>query len=99
MISFGVGCAFCLRTGNIALATMALSGQMGVLAGIATRWAALPRIAVAVMTASVLPPILVLMAEGGANILAGVALGFAAAVIASFLFQNRAALHAAISSG
>jgi len=99
MVSFGVGCALCLRTENIALATMALSGQMGVLAGIATRWAALPRIAVAVMAASVLPPMVVLMAAGGANILAGIALGFAAAVIASFLFQNRAALHAAISSG
>jgi diguanylate cyclase (GGDEF)-like protein len=99
MISFGVGCAFCLATGDIALATMALSGQMGVLAGIATRWAVVPRIAIAVMTVSVLPPMLVLIAAGGVNLAAALSLGFAAAVIASFIFQNRAALHAAISSG
>src|SRR5690606_10165108 len=50
-------------------------------------------------TISVLPPMLVLMAAGGANILAAIALGFAATVIASFIFQNRTALHTAISSG
>jgi diguanylate cyclase (GGDEF)-like protein len=99
MASFGVGCAFCLETGDIALATMALSGQMGVLAGIATRWAVVPRIAVGVMTISVLPPITVLVAHGGVNLLAALSLGFAATVIASFIFQNREALHAAISSG
>lgn len=99
MVGFGVGCAFCLATGDVALSTMALSGQMGVLAGIATRWAVVPRVAVAVMTISVLPPMLVLMAAGGANILAAIALGFAATVIASFIFQNRTALHAVISAG
>ncbi|MDQ2640590.1 MAG: GGDEF domain-containing protein [Pseudomonadota bacterium] len=99
MGSFGFGCALCLETGDIALATMALSGQMGVLAGIATRWAVVPRIAIGVMTLSVLPPILVLAAEGGVNLLAALSLGFAAAVIASFIFQNREALYAAISSG
>ena len=40
-----------------------------------------------------------LVAAGGANILAAIALAFAATVIASFIFQNRAALHTAISSG
>lgn len=99
MVSFGIGCALCLATGDIALSTMALSGQMGVLAGIATRWAVVPRIAIAVMTISVLPPMLVLIAAGGVNLAAALSLGFAAAVIASFIFQNRAALHAAISSG
>lgn len=99
MVSFGVGCAFCLATRDVALSTMALSGQMGVLAGIATRWAVVPRIAVAVMTISVLPPLVVLVAAGGANVVAALALAFAAVVIASFIFQNRAALHAAISSG
>lgn len=99
MASFGFGCALCLSTGDIALATMALSGQMGVLAGIATRWAVVPRIAIGVMTISVLPPILVLVAAGGVNLLAALSLGFAATVIASFIFQNREALHAAISSG
>jgi diguanylate cyclase (GGDEF)-like protein len=99
MGSFGIGCAFCLATGNIALATLALSGQMGVLAGIATRWAVVPRIAIAVMTVSVLPPIVVLASAGGVNLIAALALGFAATVIASFIFQNREALHAAISSG
>jgi len=99
MISFGFGCAMCLATGDVALSTMALSGQMGVLAGIATRWAVVPRIAIAVMVISVLPPVVVLVAAGGANILAALSLVFAGVVIASFIFQNRAALHAAISSG
>jgi diguanylate cyclase (GGDEF)-like protein len=99
MVSFGFGCAFCLATRDISLATMALSGQMGVLAGIATRWAVVPRIAIGVMTISVLPPVLVLIAAGGVNLLAALALVFAATVIASFIFQNREALHAAISSG
>jgi diguanylate cyclase (GGDEF)-like protein len=99
MASFGFGCAFCLAGGDIALATMGLSGQMGVLAGVATRWAVVPRIAIAVMTISVLPPIIVLVSMGGVNVLAGLALGFAATVISSFIFQNREALHAAISSG
>lgn len=99
MISFGFGCAMSLATGDVALSTMALSGQMGVLAGIATRWAAVPRIAIAVMTISVLPPLIVLVAAGGANVLAALSLAFAAVVIASFIFQNRAALHAFISSG
>ncbi len=99
MVMFGFGCAMCLATGDVALSTMGLSGQMGVLAGIATRWAVVPRLALTVMTISVLPPFLTLMAAGGANIVAAIALAFAAVVIASFIFQNREALHAAISSG
>lgn len=99
MISFGAGCAMCLSTGNVSLATMALSGQMGVLAGIATRWAVVPRLAIATMTISVLPPVIVLLSHGGANMVAALSLVFAATVIASFIFQNRTALHAAIASG
>jgi diguanylate cyclase (GGDEF)-like protein len=41
----------------------------------------------------------VLIAAGGVNLAAALSLGFATAVIASFIFQNRAALHAAIASG
>ncbi|MEJ0100587.1 MAG: hypothetical protein WDO12_13005 [Pseudomonadota bacterium] len=43
MISFGIGSAFSIHTGDVALTTMALSGTMGVMAGVATRWAALQR--------------------------------------------------------
>src|SRR5262249_46032042 len=60
MASFGFGCAMSIRTGNIALTMMALSGTMGVMAGVATRWAALPRPALATMILSVLPPIVAL---------------------------------------
>ena len=49
MASFGFGCAMSIHTGDIALTTMALSGIMGVMAGVATRWAALPRPALATM--------------------------------------------------
>jgi diguanylate cyclase (GGDEF)-like protein len=72
---------------------------MGVLAGIATRWAALPRIALGVMAVAIVPPALVLLSQGGANILAALSLGFAAALIASFMFHNHENLLAAIASG
>ncbi|MET0282012.1 MAG: GGDEF domain-containing protein [Steroidobacteraceae bacterium] len=99
MASFGFGCAMSIRTGDIALTTMALSGTMGVMAGVATRWAALPRPAVATMLLSVAPPMLALAARGGPNVLAALALGFSAISIATFTAQNRDSLLASVTAG
>jgi diguanylate cyclase (GGDEF)-like protein len=99
MASFGFGCAMSIRTGDIALTTMALGGTMGVMAGVATRWAALPRPAMATMILSVLPPVIALAARGGANIMAAAALGFSAMSIATFMAHNREVLLASITAG
>ncbi len=99
MIGFGVGCALCIETGDIALTTMALSGTMGVMAGVATRWAALPRPAMTTMILAVLPPMYALAARGGLNIMAALALGFSAISIATFMVHNREVLLASITAG
>lgn len=99
MASFGFGCAMSIRTGDVALTTMALSGTMGVMAGVATRWAALPRPAVATMMFSVAPPMIALATRGGPNVLAAIALGFSAISIATFTAQNRESLLASVTAG
>jgi diguanylate cyclase (GGDEF)-like protein len=99
MASFGFGCAMSIHTGDIALTTMALSGIMGVMAGVATRWAALPRPALATMILSVLPPMVVLAVQGGGHLMAALALGFSAVSIATFMTHNREVLLASITAG
>jgi diguanylate cyclase (GGDEF)-like protein len=99
MASFGFGSAMSIHTGNIALTTMALSGTMGVMAGVATRWAALPRPALATMILAVLPPIVELALQGGAHIMAALALALSAASIATFMTHNREVLMASITAG
>jgi diguanylate cyclase (GGDEF)-like protein len=99
MASFGFGCAMSIRTGDIVLTVIALAGTMCVLAGVATRWAALPRPAMITMTMSILPPMYELAARGGSNIMAAIVLGFTAASIMTFTVHNRAALLASISAG
>jgi diguanylate cyclase (GGDEF)-like protein len=98
MASFGFGCAQSIATGDIALTTMAMSGTMGVLAGLATRWAALPRAAILTMLLSVLPPMVVLCTQGGAHILAAISMGFVMLSIAAFTVHNQEYLLAAITA-
>ncbi len=99
MASFGFGCAMSIHSGNIALTAMALSGTMGIMAGVATRWAALPRPAVATMVISVLPPMVELASRGGANVAAAIGLGASAMSIATFTAHNREALLSSITAG
>lgn len=99
MASFGFGCAMSIRTGNITLTIIVLSGTMAVLAGVATRWAALPRPAIATMIVSVLPPMYELVRLGNDNVMAAVILGLTAASIATFTAHNRQTLLASISAG
>jgi len=88
MASFGFGSAESIATGDIALITISLSGTMGVIAGLATRWAALPRAAVATMIVTVAPPVIMLISQGGAHMLAAVVITFVVISIATFTKHN-----------
>jgi diguanylate cyclase len=98
MASFGFGCAESITTGDIALTTMAMTGTMGVLAGCATRWAAVPRAAILTMLLAVGPPMVVLCMQGGANILAAVSMGFVVLSISAFTLHNHEYLLAAVTA-
>lgn len=96
MASFGFGSVQALRSGSLSLAIMALAGTMGVMAGVATRWAALPRPAIATMVLSIVPPTLELASHGGADVFAAAALALAAVSIITFTARNRESLLASI---
>lgn len=96
MASFGFGSVGALRSGNASLAIMALAGTMGVMAGIATRWAALPRPAIATMVLSIVPPTLELASRGGTDLFAACALALAALSIITFTTRNRESLLASV---
>ncbi len=98
MASFGFGCAESIATGEVALITMAMSGTMGVLAGLATRWAAIPRAAILTMLLAVLPPMVVLCMQGGAHLLAATSMGFVVLSIATFTLHNQQYLLSAITA-
>ncbi|MEO6078747.1 MAG: GGDEF domain-containing protein [Steroidobacteraceae bacterium] len=98
MASFGFGCAESIATGDIALTTMAMSGTMGVLAGLATRWAAVPRAAILTMLLSVLPPMVMLCMQGGAQVLAAVSMGLVVLSVAAFTLHNQEYLLAAVTA-
>lgn len=98
LASFGFGCAQSVATGNLSLTLMAFSGTIGVLAGVATRWAALPRPAMAVMVLSVLPPIVVLTAQGGTMIMTALILALVTVSVIAFTLHNQETLLAAITA-
>jgi diguanylate cyclase (GGDEF)-like protein len=98
MASFGFGSAASLLTGDVALITISLSGAMGVVAGLATRWAALPRPAITTMVLTMAPPVVVLMSKGGVQVLAALVIIFVVISIASFTQHNQENLLAAISA-
>jgi diguanylate cyclase (GGDEF)-like protein len=98
MASFGFASAQSIATGDIALTTMAMSGTMGVLAGLATRWAAVPRAAILIMLLVVLPPMVVLCTQDVAQILAAVSMGFVVLSIATFTLHNQEYLLAAVTA-
>jgi hypothetical protein len=54
-ITFGVGCAGSIASGDGALTAMSVAAVMGMVAGLATRWAAVPRAAVFTMALTALP--------------------------------------------
>ncbi len=98
MISFGFGSTMSILSGDIALMTISLSGSMGILAGLATRWAALPRPAIASMVLTTAPPALTLMLVGGACMAAALVILCVMVSIATFTKHNQENLLAAITA-
>lgn len=98
MASFGFGSTMSILSGDIALMTISLSGGMGILAGLATRWAALPRPAIAAMVMTMAPPAVMLLREGGAYPAATLVIVFVVISVATFTLQNQENLLAAITA-
>lgn len=96
--TFGFGCAKSIASGDIALITMVMSGTMGVVAGLAARWAAVPRAAIFTMLLAVVPSMVVLFTQGGTHVLAAIAMGFVVLSISTFTLHNQQYLLAAVTA-
>lgn len=92
-IIFGVGCSLSILGGPPALMLMAVISVLGVLAGIGSRWAALPRLALVTTAAIALPVCLAITLRAGEGLaLAAVQFAAIAATTASQTMQNHRTL-------
>ena len=98
MVSFGFGSTMAILSGDIALMTISLSGSMGILAGLATRWAALPRPAIASMVLTMAPPAVMLMLAGGPYMATALVILCVVISVATFTKHNQENLLAAITA-
>jgi diguanylate cyclase len=98
LLSFGYGSAASMAMGDVTLTAVTMAGLMGVVAGLATRWAALPRPAIAAMVLAVLPPVVTLLMLGGGHILAAISFIMVVASVAAFTIHNQEYLLAAITA-
>jgi diguanylate cyclase len=94
--TFGFGCAGSIATGESALTAMSMAAVMGMVAGLATRWAAVPRAAIVTMALTALPPIATLALQGGASVLAALCVAAVVASVAAYTLQNHENLLAAV---
>ena len=90
--SFGLGCAACIASGTIGLSMMSIVVVLGIVAGLASRWAAVPRLAVSTMAITSLPPLLIMLLAGGVMMLAALSFALVVVSVAAFTVQNRANL-------
>ncbi|MEO8306842.1 MAG: GGDEF domain-containing protein [Pseudomonadota bacterium] len=95
-ITFGFGCAGSIATGDGALTAMSVAAVMGMVAGLATRWAALPRAAISTMAMTALPPVATLALQGGASVLAAMCVASVVTSVAAYTVQNHENLLAAL---
>jgi diguanylate cyclase len=95
-ITFGFGCAGSIATGDGALTAMSVAAVMGMVAGLATRWAAVPRAAVFTMAMTALPPVATLALQGGASVLAALCVASVVTSVAAYTVQNHENLLAAL---
>lgn len=95
-VLFGVGCAMSIRSQDLTLVTMSLSATIGITAGLASRWAALPRAAMVTMALVALPPVTALATLGGAHVVAAMAMIMVIVSIGAFTMQNHRNLLSAI---
>ena len=93
LLLFSLGCSACVLANQKPLATVATASMMGLVAGLATRWAALPRLALSAIIVFVTPFCAALATAGNGGLLAG-AIQFAIIVVgvAALTIQNRVSL-------
>jgi diguanylate cyclase (GGDEF)-like protein len=75
---------------------MSVAAVMGMVAGLATRWAAVPRAAVFTMAMTALPPVATLALQGGASVLAALCVASVVTSVAAYTVQNHENLLAAL---
>jgi diguanylate cyclase (GGDEF)-like protein len=95
-VTFGFGCAGSIASGDGALTAMSVAAVMGMVAGLATRWAAVPRAAVLTMALTALPPVVTLALQGGASVLAALCVASVVTSVAAYTVQNHENLLAAL---
>ncbi len=93
LLLFSLGCSACVLAEHRPLTTVATASMMGLVAGLATRWAALPRLALAAIVVFMTPFCAALATAGHGGLRAG-AFQFAIIVVSvsALTIQNRAAL-------
>ncbi len=90
---FGLGCAACILTGPPVLVLMAVISVLGVFAGLVSRWAAFPRLALLTILAIGVPVCLAIILRAEVNLLlAAVQFTAIAVTIASQTVQNHRTL-------
>jgi diguanylate cyclase (GGDEF)-like protein len=75
---------------------MSVAAVMGMVAGLATRWAAVPRAAVFTMAMTALPPVVTLAVQGGPSVLAALCVASVVTSVAAYTVQNHENLLAAV---
>ena len=92
-IVFGIGCSLCIADGPPVLMLMAIISVLGVFAGIGSRWAALPRLALTTIAAIALPVcVAITWRTGGGLGLAAVQFTAIAVMTCSQTMQNHRTL-------
>jgi diguanylate cyclase len=87
-VTFGIGSAACIASGDFALSMMSMTGVLGIVAGLSSRWASVPRAAIATMALTATPPVIVLASHGGPEMGAGIVMVLLVLSIVAFTMQN-----------
>jgi diguanylate cyclase (GGDEF)-like protein len=87
-VMFGPGNVACIAYGDTALTLVSLTGTLGIIAGLSSRWAAMPRAAITTITLTAIPPIAMLLMRGGLEMMAGVMLTLTTLSSVAFTLQN-----------
>ena len=95
---YGLGCAASILSGSLALSLMTLTGVLGIVAGLASRWAAVPRPAITAMALTSLPPVVALASSGGPELVAALVMVMLVVSVSTFTLQNHHYLLSAISA-
>jgi diguanylate cyclase (GGDEF)-like protein len=89
---FGVCGALCIGTGDRVLSLLAAGSALGFIAGLASRWAALPRLTLLTMALVSAPPIAALLLAGGMTTFAGLQMLLVTVAVGTLTLQNHTTL-------